>query len=147
MNELISLNQSAINGEFQQTVNARELHAFLGSKQDFSTWIKNRIEKYGFVENQDFCSFHIIMERAIGGTVRNEYHLTIGMAKEVAMIENNEKGRDVRQYFIECEKQLKQAQSGFVSEQLQMQKITLLNTIINTFGDKLSPPLHWKPYW
>ena len=91
MNELIALNQSAINGEFQQTVNARELHAFLESKQDFSTWIKNRIEKYGFVENQDFCSFHKIMERAIGGTVRNEYHLTIGMAKEVAMIEKDRK--------------------------------------------------------
>ena len=58
MNELIALNQSTINGELQQTVNARELHAFLESKQDFSTWIKNRIEQYGFVENQDFISFH-----------------------------------------------------------------------------------------
>ena len=57
MNELIALNQSSINGEFQQTVNARELHAFLGSKQDFSTWIKNRIDEYGFVENQDFVIF------------------------------------------------------------------------------------------
>ena len=56
MNELIALNQSSINGEVQQTVNARELHAFLQSKQDFSTWIKNRIEKYGFVENQDFIA-------------------------------------------------------------------------------------------
>ena len=45
MNELISLTQSAINGELQQTVNARELHAFLESKQDFSTWIKNRVEQ------------------------------------------------------------------------------------------------------
>ena len=54
MNELISLNQSAINGELQQTVNARELHGFLESKQDFSTWIKNRVEQYDFVENQDF---------------------------------------------------------------------------------------------
>ena len=66
MNELIALNQSAINGELQQTVNARELHAFLESKQEFSTWIKNRIEQYGFVENQDFCSFHKIVERAKG---------------------------------------------------------------------------------
>ena len=58
MNELIALNQSAINGELQQTVNARELHAFLQSKQDFSTWIKNRVEQYDFVENQDFVRFH-----------------------------------------------------------------------------------------
>ena len=58
MNELIALNQSSINGEVQQTVNARELHAFLQSKQDFSTWIKNRVEQYDFVENQDFIKLH-----------------------------------------------------------------------------------------
>ena len=56
MNELISLTQSAINGELQQTVNARELHAFLESKQDFSTWIKNRVADYDFVENRDFLT-------------------------------------------------------------------------------------------
>jgi len=141
MNELIALNQSAINGEFQQTVNARELHAFLGSKQDFSTWIKNRIEQYDFVENQDFVLASENSEASLhGGHNRLDYFLSLDMAKELAMVERNEKGKQARQYFIECEKQLKQAQSGFVSEQLQMQKITLLNTIINTFGDKLSPP-------
>ena len=62
MNELIKLNEQTINNEMVQTVNARELHAFLESKQDFSTWIKNRIEKYGFVENQDFVRFHKKME-------------------------------------------------------------------------------------
>ena len=103
MNELISLTQSAINGELQQTVSARELHAFLESKQDFSTWIKNRIEKYGFVENQDFARFHKKMEA--NNATMIEYYLALDMAKEVAMIENNEKGRDVRQYFITCEKQ------------------------------------------
>ena len=62
MNALISLTQPSINGELQQTVNARELYVFLESKQDFSTWMKNRIEKYGFVENQDFVVFHKKME-------------------------------------------------------------------------------------
>ena len=110
MNELISLTQSTINGEVQQTVNARELHAFLQSKQDFSTWIKNRIEQYDFVENQDFCSFHKIVEREIGATVRNEYHITIDMAKELAMVERNDKGKQARQYFIECERKLREHQ-------------------------------------
>ena len=64
MNELISLNQSTINGELQQTVNARELHAFLQSKQEFANWIKNRIEQYGFVENQDFLT---ILSKSTGG--------------------------------------------------------------------------------
>ena len=141
MNELISLTKSAINGEFQQTVNARELHAFLGSKQDFSTWIKNRIEQYDLVENQDFVLAPQFCGASLhGGHNRLDYYITLDMAKELAMVERTDKGKQARQYFIECEKQLKQAQSGFVSEQLQMQKITLLNTIINTFGDKLSPP-------
>ena len=77
MNELIALNQSSINGELQQTVNARELHAFLQSKQDFSTWIKNRIEKYGFVENQDFVRFHKKMEA--NNATMIEYYITLDM--------------------------------------------------------------------
>ena len=54
MNELISLTQSSINGELQQTVNARELHAFLESRQEFANWIKNRIADFGFIDGQDF---------------------------------------------------------------------------------------------
>ena len=112
MNELISLTQSAINGELQQTVNARELHAFLESKQDFSTWIKNRIEKYGFVENQDFITTPQKYGTANGGhATRKEYHITINMAKELAMVERNNKGKQARQYFIECEKQLQTNQA------------------------------------
>ena len=77
MNELISLTQSAINGELQQTVNARELHAFLQSKQDFSTWIKNRIEQYGFVENQDFIKLHKKMELSKTGQIGIDYQYAI----------------------------------------------------------------------
>ena len=139
MNELISVTQSAINGELQQTVNARELHAFLESKQDFSTWIKNRIEKYGFVENQDFAVSHKKMENPQGGRPAIEYYITLDMAKEVAMIENNEKGRDVRQYFITCEKLAKQASTASLSEQLKVAQIGLLNRVLDEFGDKISP--------
>ena len=105
MNELISLTQSAINGELQQTVNARELHAFLESKQDFSTWIKNRVEQYDFVENQDFILLHKKMEQVSGAKHLIDYHITLDMAKELAMVERNDKGKEARQYFIQCEKQ------------------------------------------
>ena len=57
MSQLIPLHSQTINGNAIETVSARELHTFLGSKQDFSTWIKNRIEKYGFVENVDYITF------------------------------------------------------------------------------------------
>lgn len=101
MKEIIKIEER--NG--QQTVNARELHQFLGSKQDFSTWIKGRIEKYDFIENQDFQTAPQIYGTANGGhATRMEYVLSIDMAKELCMVENNEKGRIARRCFIECEK-------------------------------------------
>ena len=105
MNELIPLQPQTINGNAVETVSARTLHEFLESKQDFSTWIKNRIEKYEFVENQDFVRFHKKMEA--NNATMIEYHITLNMAKELAMVENNDKGKQARRYFIECEKKLK----------------------------------------
>ena len=106
MNQLIKLQPQTIDGNAVETVNARELHTFLEVGRDFSTWIKDRISKYEFVENQDYVSPHKKMERAIGGTVRTEYFVSVGMAKELAMVERNDKGKQARKYFIECEKKL-----------------------------------------
>lgn len=91
----------------KQTVNARELHAFLEVGKDFSTWLKDRIDQYGFVENQDFIIFPEIGENSSGikrGRPSKEYHISIDMAKELAMVERNDKGKQARQYFIECER-------------------------------------------
>ena len=109
MNELIPLQSQTIDGNAVETVNARELHKFLESKQDFSTWIKNRIKDYGFLENQDYILLHKKMEQeenSHGGNNKVEYYISLDMAKELAMVERNEKGRQARRYFIECEKQL-----------------------------------------
>ena len=80
MTQLIPLQPQTINGNAVETVSARELHELLKNKQDFSTCIKNRIEKYEFVENQDYVSLHKKMEREIGGTTRIEYFVSVGMA-------------------------------------------------------------------
>ena len=80
MNELIELQSQTINGNTIETVSARELHSFLESKQDFSTWIKNRVEHYDFVENQDFVVFHKKMENPNGGRPSQEYYITLDMA-------------------------------------------------------------------
>ena len=69
----------------KRAVSARELHQFLESKQEFANWIKNRIEKYGFVEGQDFTSFDNFVKRETGSSVRKEYALTIDMAKELGI--------------------------------------------------------------
>ncbi len=89
-----------------QTVNARELHEFLENGDHFAGWIRDRIAKYGFIENQDFESFSAISEKPNGGRPRTEYYLTLNMAKELAMVENNERGRMARKYFIACEERL-----------------------------------------
>lgn len=98
-NELIPISEN--NGK--RAVNARDLHVFLESKRDFSTWIKDRIKSYDFVEGIDFQSFTEIVEREVGATTRIEYALSISMAKELSMIENNERGKQARKYFIACE--------------------------------------------
>ena len=105
MNELISLRPQTINGNAVETVSARELHTFVESKRQFADWIKNRVEKYGFVENVDYITFSQNCEK---GRPSQEYFITLDMAKQLAMVENNEKGMQVRKYFIECEKQLKE---------------------------------------
>ena len=107
MNELISLTQSAINGELQQTVNARELHEFLEVSTAFKDWVSRRIKDYDFIENLDFCSF---LSESSGGRPSKEYYITLDMAKELAMVERNDKGKQARQYFIECERKLREHQ-------------------------------------
>ena len=88
---------------------ARKLHEFLQIGRDYSNWIKSRIEEYGFQENQDYLIARQIgraKNQGRGGHNKVEYHITLDMAKELAMIERNEQGRAARRYFIECEKKL-----------------------------------------
>lgn len=126
MHPPITLHQSTINQEMVQTVNARELHSFLQSKQDFSTWIKNRIERYGFVENQDYLLHKFMEQTPSGAKHKIDYHITLDMAKQLAMVENNDMGLQARRYFIECEKQLKQAHTSIDVKKSQMELLNIL---------------------
>lgn len=85
-------------------VNARELHEFLQSGWKFADWIQMRLDEYGFAEGQDFFRES---GKSTGGRPPVEYFLVLDTAKEIAMVENNERGRQVRRYFIEIEKRAK----------------------------------------
>jgi len=79
------------------TVNARELHSFLEVGKVFRAWITARIEKYNFVEGQDFIiaenlSSPDLVSAKSRAQVTKEYHISTDMAKELSMVENNEKG-------------------------------------------------------
>ncbi len=106
MGNLIPFAQRFIAGISTRTVSARKLHEFLEVKRDFSNWIKGRIEQYDFEENKDFISIRQNGRKPKGGRPTADYYLTIDMAKELAMVERNEKGKQARRYFIDCEKKL-----------------------------------------
>lgn len=96
------------NSEGNSTVDARILHGYLGVGKQFQNWIKDRINKYLFVENEDFIINTKTGKNKSSGETRGrkayEYTISLDMAKELAMVENNELGRKARRYFIEVEK-------------------------------------------
>ena len=109
--QLIPVFNGTISNEATLLCNARDLHTFLGVGKVFAAWITSRIAEYGFTENQDYILLSKTGKQSLGvrgGHNRKDYHLTLDTAKELAMVERNEKGRQIRRYFIECEKKLRQ---------------------------------------
>lgn len=104
---LIPLFSGTLQNQSQLLCNARDLWAFVESNQEFANWIKSRIEKFNFVENEDYLVDKFV-NNPQGGRPTLDYHLTLDMAKELGMLEANAKGKQIRQYFIECEKTLLQ---------------------------------------
>ncbi|MBU4455715.1 antA/AntB antirepressor family protein [Patescibacteria group bacterium] len=122
MNDLINIKviQKDFNGEKKRFVNARELHNWLKVGRDFSNWIKDRIKKYDFIEDLDYfvaiakfgdgkisLNKPKIKDPKTGRVLAKEYILSVDMAKELAMIENSEIGKQVRKYFIRVEGEFK----------------------------------------
>ena len=103
MNELIPVASRQIGGETVLSSDARDLHAYLNPGTDFNMWIARRIDEYGFEEGKDFQSF---LGESTGGRPPKEYIVSLGMAKELAMVERTPKGKDARQYYIECERRV-----------------------------------------
>lgn len=88
----------------ERAVSAKDLHQFLEVGRDFSTWIKRRIEKYGFQSEIDYVKFSPELGKTTEGRPSIDYALTLDCAKELSMVENNDKGKAARRYFIEVEK-------------------------------------------
>ncbi|WP_302826165.1 phage antirepressor KilAC domain-containing protein [Anaerofustis stercorihominis] len=97
MNELIKINYE----NDRPTVLGRDLHKMLEVKTPYDKWLPRMCE-YGFTDNIDFSTF---LSESTGGRPRLDHQLTIEMAKEICMIQRSEKGKQIRQYFIEVESQ------------------------------------------
>jgi anti-repressor protein len=108
-------------------VNARELHTVIESGRDFSTWITEKIEKYGFLEGQDFSTN---LGKSTGGRPSKEYHLSVNMAKELAIVENNQNGKEIRQYLIKIET------SWNTPEMIMARALQLANKTIDDYRNR-----------
>ena len=123
MDSLIQITKNTINGAEINSVNAREIYEYLGlAKGQFSRWIKTAIEKYDFIQNEDFLSIDTDVEGV------KDYIVTLDMAKELCMVSNTDKGKETRRYFIEFEKQGK----SLINQ--QSQEIQLLQGMLNTIS-------------
>lgn len=95
MNELITVNFDT------QTVSARELHKQVGSTERFSAWFERQLQ-FGFVENEDYTGckkFNTLAKQEL-----QDYDLSVDMAKQICMVQKNDRAREVRQYLIDLEK-------------------------------------------
>lgn len=120
MQDLIKIEEK--NGK--QLVSARLLHEFLELSEKFTDWIDRTLNKYGFFENVDYI---IISEKSeIALRPLKQFYLTLDCAKQLAMVANNDKGKQARLYFIECEKKLKEVQPKQLSR-LEILEIAIEN--------------------
>ena len=100
MNELINV---TLNDSHEPVVSGRQLHEALGVKTKYADWF-NRMIEYGFTENQDFLLLKNEQQTGRGGHNKVDHVIKLDMAKEIAMIQRTDKGKEVRQYFIQVEK-------------------------------------------
>ena len=100
MNELINI---TLNDSHEPVVSGRQLHEALGVKTKYADWF-NRMIEYGFTENQDFLLLKNEQQTGRGGHNKVDHVIKLDMAKEIAMIQRTERGKQVRQYFIQVEK-------------------------------------------
>lgn len=164
--QFVTVFHGEINQNTEMLCNARDLHKFLGVQTRFNDWIKNRIKEYGFVKNQDyvlvaenlvtknvnFATKNLVAKNGRGGHNKIQYHITLDMAKELAMVEKNAKGREIRRYFIQMEKQVLQSAQS-ITAQITQTSLTLEHVDGNlsnagrylvTHGKKTKPQLKAK---
>lgn len=107
MQELVPIRQATLNAGEVNAVDARELHEALGVKRQFANWIKEQIANAMLVDGVDYV-FNIGVKNPKGGRPPVDYLVSLDAAKQICMMSNCEKGRQIRLYFIEVEKRARQ---------------------------------------
>lgn len=136
---LIPVFVGTMQGQSIQLCDARTLHTFMVVLRDFSNWIKSRIRKFGFVEGVDYIAVKNLSSPDLANAKSRaqkmvDYHLTLDMAKELSMVENNEKGREARRYFIACEKQVLAALTVHPTDRIDYARIAYKTSPADTLS-------------
>ena len=149
--DLIPVFQADIGGVMTNACDARTLHKFLGVGRDFSNWIKDRIAEYGFTIEQDYTCIESLSSPKSASTKARpqkliDYHLALNMGKELSMVEKNDKGRQARKYFINCERIAIEALStipyGLKALPLKKTKIAVEGGLSLATQDELKNMIH-----
>ena len=114
-----------------QAVMGRELHKFLEVRDNYTDWMKRMIA-YGFSAGQDFSEFSDKPKGA--GRPRIDHIISLDMAKEISMIQRTDKGKQARQYFIECERKAKQPAVNAV----ELTRLELIEIAMNAETERLA---------
>jgi phage anti-repressor protein len=130
MNELI---KTIMQDDGTVAVSGRDLHDFLEVDTPYTQWFDRMID-YGFTQNVDFTGLSQKSEKPTGGRPRVDHALTLDMAKEVAMIQRTDKGRQARQYFIAVESRYKQLAA---LPQTPEEKLALTMEVANRSAEKV----------
>ena len=105
----------------EKVVYGTELYECLGSKQEYSNWVKNRLKECDSAENADFTT---ILSKSTGGRPKQEYIIKLATAKEMAMLEHNQKGKQVRRYFIRVEEKYKEEKKKVTQDEQKRPSLT-----------------------
>ena len=129
MQELIKVE---VNDNQEPIVSARELHKVLGVSKRFSMWWETQIG-YGFTENEDYvgCTCRYAANQYGGEQELQDYAMKLDMAKELAMVSKTEKGKEVRKYFIQVEKDFNSP------EKIMARALKIAENTINTLSTKI----------
>nr|UWI11823.1 MAG: antirepressor [Bacteriophage sp.] len=139
MNELI---KTITRDDGTIAVSGRELHDFLEVDTPYTQWFDRMID-YGFTENADFKGLSQKSEKPIGGRPRIDHVMTLDMAKEVAMIQRTDRGKQARQYFIEIDKQAHHDMTGQAREMTLINESGLYSLVLSSKLPTAKEFKHW----
>lgn len=130
------------NNDGAQAVMGRDLHKFLEIETPYNKWFPRMVE-YGFVAGQDFTDKNVREQDKLGRSREVMNHIvSLDMAKEISMIQRTDKGKQARQYFIECERLAREAHATSIenakSVVAQMTRSEILQIALNAEEERLA---------